>query len=184
MMVFCDLDGVLADFTGQVARTLGKPAPPRTTESVCTSVEQLYGPDAWDRVGEAGADFWESMAPLPWGLQLWTNLRRWFGKENVFILSNPGRVDHSAIGKMRWCERVLGVNRDRVILTRFKYLLADENRILIDDTNEMLEGWARGGGIAIAVPQPWNREHMHVETPVIDYIREKIISHVAPERRA
>ena len=63
-------------------------------------------------------------------------------------------------GKLRWVEVHLPeVDVDRIIFTSKKHLLAQPDRILIDDRECYVDAWRQATGVhnsAILIPQPWN----------------------------
>ncbi|KAJ9452530.1 hypothetical protein DIPPA_20710 [Diplonema papillatum] len=137
--VYCDLDGVLADFeTG--LKSLGK------------STDDLH--DAATR-GEA----WAAMqshsgffSTLPWmqgGPRLWSELQRVLGYAPIILTGTP-RGDWAGPQKREWCNERLG--RDVFVIVCSKHRkkdLSSSCNVLIDDDRVTCENWKRGGGFAI-----------------------------------
>lgn len=59
-------------------------------------------------------------------------------------------------GKIEWCQRYLGRDFKRIIITDNKAELARSDRLLIDDADHNVESFIEAGGQAILYPRPWN----------------------------
>jgi len=135
--VFCDLDGVLADFDrGVVERTGVKPTDFRRRRKM------------WRRLAPpCTQDFFST---LPWmddGEQLWTFL----APLSPAILSGSPSGDWAAPQKRRWCAEQLRLPDERVLIVDpcDKALFSHPGAVLIDDWVEHREPWEARGGIFI-----------------------------------
>ena len=137
--VYLDMDGVIADFVGGVARIFG--ADPELVKSnhsdydaLARSVSDFAGrnissAEMWSRIGQEGDSFWASLDPLTEALSFAEkDIPRIFDvkKEDVYLCSSPGHLYESASkGKAAWVRRHLGDSWvNRLILTNHKHLLA------------------------------------------------------------
>ncbi|KAK3259837.1 hypothetical protein CYMTET_31191 [Cymbomonas tetramitiformis] len=147
--VYCDLDGVLADFDGGY-RQLPGAAP-----------EGSGG----RRRGAALKGVWKLVASksdfflrLPWtadGGTLWGFLRRHFaappGKLSILTGLPAGSLGKTARRqKLRWCRRELG-DGVQVITCRSsdKHAHAGAGAVLVDDNEELRAAWEAAGGVFI-----------------------------------
>jgi 5'(3')-deoxyribonucleotidase len=73
-----------------------------------------------------------------------------------YILSSPTRSSKSLSGKHEWIKRHFGITFRNFIITPQKHLLAGPNTLLIDDSIEKVEKFARCGGDSMHVPSPLN----------------------------
>lgn len=135
--VYCDLDGVLADFERGVAeRTKRQPkefsrrrkmwrrlAPPRT--------EEFFARLDWM---QGGAELWKYLEPL-----------------SPAILTGSPSGDWAGPQKVRWCEKNLKLPADRVLVVDAsdKALFSHPGAILVDDRAEYRFEWEARGGIFI-----------------------------------
>jgi 5'(3')-deoxyribonucleotidase len=79
------------------------------------------------------------------------------GCDNVFILTAPIRVPDCSAGKVEWIQRFLPMFlHDQFMIGRPKYLCANQESLLIDDSDSNVNDFRRAGGRAVLVPRPWN----------------------------
>lgn len=141
------MDGVITDCSGAFARAFGYHTNMRPR---VYDLSQFLGV-SWGAINFAAKrpGFWRNMSPLPWGAALVSYLTK---RYDVFILSHPWD-NHPACyaEKVEWCMN-FGIPADRVILSKFKHILAGHDRILIDDLMTNCQKWQLNGGKAINFP--------------------------------
>jgi 5'(3')-deoxyribonucleotidase len=77
----------------------------------------------------------------------------------VGIISQPMINEHCIAEKNYTLQKYFPeIDMKRVTYTFQKYLLANNNRILIDDHIEHLENWEKNGGIAICFERGYNKK--------------------------
>jgi hypothetical protein len=140
--LYCDMDGVLVDFTkGYTQLTGAAPGPPATGKA-----REEFWNNFTTTISDKNmteTDYW---ARLPWmsdGKRLWSYIK----KHNPTILSAPSRSIESKIGKKIWVKREIGNIPTILAYDKGKY--AHKNGILIDDRTDFIEKWKSGGGIGI-----------------------------------
>lgn len=139
MIIWFDLDGVLADFDGEFAR--------------------LTGLDWKERIEETWKEKWaainahpEFFLNLPWvegARELWD----WCaGFDRRVLSAASSNCLPSLTHKLQWCHRELGMSGNAVVIVghrRQKATFATPDGILIDDKLENIQEWVKAGGIGI-----------------------------------
>lgn len=181
MKVFIDMDGVLTAFiesaielvTSVNADVVMRGWP--EGEYDLPAVLGMTPTEFWNRIGEAGEDFWASLKPYPWAMELY-NAMADVGER--IILTSPSRDPRCASGKMLWLQQFFRSGklfRDYIFATsERKYLLAGPKRILLDDSMKNVQQWMRVGGRAVLVPQPWNDAKPVAPDKMVEYLRERV----------
>lgn len=130
-IIFCDLDGVLADFEQGVRNKLKK------------NVDELKPSLMWGVINKSKT-FFESLPWMPKGRELWSRIEQY----NPIILT--GVPPHSATAveqKIKWCQRELGPNVQVITCaTKDKPNYCIHSSILIDDRTDNLNAWNNKGG--------------------------------------
>lgn len=130
-IIFCDLDGVLADFEKGVFNKFNK------------YPDQISSSLLWSTINKSKT-FFETLPWMPKGRELWSHIRQY----NPIIITGIPRGSKTAVEqKIRWCQRELGP--DIQVITcetkeKSKYCLPGS--ILIDDRTDNLELWHEKGG--------------------------------------
>lgn len=135
--IYCDLDGVLADFEKGYYDLTG-----------IHTKQWIKGDDKfWKPIDEAGASFWANLNWMPDGKQLW----EYISKYSPNILSAPSRNPSSKVGKEAWCKMHLKNQYRKLYFASrgMKQMFAEKNRILIDDLEQTILEWDARGGIGI-----------------------------------
>lgn len=155
LRIFCDQDGVIADWCQAFRKISGHP------DLTIREYERLFGQEARDFIIEShGEQFW---ADLPWtsnGKELWNFIISEF-PYNSYILSAPIKPK-TIEGKSIWIRRELQIHDkpavgyeawdgiSRIIFEKKKFLICQGiNDILIDDSPRKLEDWVKAGGTGI-----------------------------------
>lgn len=154
-IIFCDLDGVLADFEQGVRNIFQK------------NIEELKPALMWGVINKSKT-FFET---LPWtkkGRELWSRIKEY----NPIILTGVPRSSSTAVEqKIRWCQRELGSNILVITCaTKDKPKYCINNSILIDDRTDNLNAWNNKGGNFIL----YDEQHL-------DTIVERIDRHMRSE---
>lgn len=146
MRVYCDLDGVLADFRGAVDSFLG---PDTAAYREITYRE-------WRKLQAEWPTFWADLEYERHAEDLWTVISRY--KPSI-LTAVPESWPSASVGKHIWCKRMLpkfGYHPKqefhavkRAEKQKFAKNPDGTPNILIDDTDKNIEEWKRAGGIAI-----------------------------------
>ena len=164
MNVYCDIDGVLADFSGGVLRAFGLP------ENLLQNIVDKNGgriPWTWfpevglqlDQVNDiCTSDFWAGLDWMPDGKEILELIEDEFGYDNIYLLTTPMPNVGSYDGKIRWVQNHIPRFLNRTIITQApKYIFANDNAILIDDRDENIEAFRQHKGHASLVSRIWNK---------------------------
>lgn len=138
--VYCDLDGVLADFVDQW-KVYYKQDP--------TKHKKKIGKEEFDEIlDNAPLEFWSDMKFMPnvnGGQALWNKIKNY----DTEILSSPAESQASRVGKQKWLKSK-EINAPLNLEKSYKKQnFAAPNHILIDDRKRNIEQWKAAGGIGI-----------------------------------
>jgi FMN phosphatase YigB (HAD superfamily) len=134
--IYCDLDGVLADFDRGYQELTG----------INTQQANLNGTESfWEPINKAGAPFWIKLKWMVDGKKLWEYIK----KHNPTLLSAPSREESSRMGKRIWVKQKLPETKLILEYAEKKQNHASYNSILIDDRKKNIEQWIAAGGIGI-----------------------------------
>lgn len=185
MYVFIDMDGVLTAFAESAIKLITSVDPAAVLrgwpkgEYHMPTVLGISNDEFWGRIEAAGEEFWASMAPYPWAMQLYDDMLA-FGKR--IILTSPSRDPHCVAGKLRWMQGFFpaGKRFGNYIFTTSerKCLLAGPGRILLDDNPQNIKQWTEAGGHAVLVPQPWNAAEAVSPDEMLGYLVSQVAGKV------
>lgn len=152
--IFCDLDGVLADFKSQMKKVFHEIHFDGSGEYS----EQRYATDPtfrnhmWKAVAlyqkKHGPIVWRDLELMPDAMELWNHLKR----HNPQILTATGDDKYHALEQKReWVTKHLGsaIRINHVRSAPQKAQFAGPDHILIDDQLRAIEPWVSAGGIGI-----------------------------------
>lgn len=130
-IVFCDLDGVLADFEQGIINVTQKTS------------KELRPSFMWSMI-HSSVDFFENLPWMPKGRDLWTQIRRY----NPIILTGvPSSNKQITEQKMRWCARELGPDVEVITCaSKNKSHYCLRGSILIDDRPDNMKPWTLKDG--------------------------------------
>jgi 5'(3')-deoxyribonucleotidase len=164
MIIYLDIDGVLANFIEAACNALNIPV----KEPLTWYWNRELGIDDaefWAAINAKGEDFWTNLREYPHARELY---RTAVAHGDVTFCSTPSRDPYCFSGKIKWLQKFTGQKDFRVIFITDKSQLSRPGRYLIDDNEDSVKAFAREGGCAILYPQPWNSP-----TGTIDVLREE-----------
>lgn len=140
--IYCDMDGVLADFMGGAKKVLGYDFSDPDLEKI-KSKEKLAKTEG----------FWENLAPLPEGMKVWRFINRY---EPRILTAYPSWDEDGKHGKKIWVKKHLNLPEDRFFAVRRheKQDYAKDKKtgmpnLLIDDYAKNIKEFEDAGGIGI-----------------------------------
>jgi hypothetical protein len=151
--IYCDMDGVLTDFSGdfiKLANQLGEidiSERDDVPNNAAARYEKQHGSEAfWSVVEQGGLKFWSDMSWNPGGKKLWN----YISKFDTEILSAPSKrvLEVCIKGKRQWVSR-LGSPKIHFRSKEKKREFANKNSILIDDLKSNIKEWTASGGIGV-----------------------------------
>jgi len=130
-IIFCDLDGVLADFEQGVKNRFKK------------SPEELNSKMMWSIINKS-TTFFETLPWMPKGRELWSKIQKY---HPVILTGVPNGSNNAIQQKINWCKRELGEDIQVITcLTKEKPNYCLPASILIDDRTDNLKAWNDKGG--------------------------------------
>ncbi len=134
-MIYCDLDGVLADFNQTFYNLTGK------------YPYEISRSELWKNVG-AITNYWAILDVIPDAPELMTYLSKYPYKILTGLPSNG--YEKAEIEKCQWVRKHIG-NDIKIIccLSKDKALYCQQGDILIDDFEPNINRWKKAGGIGI-----------------------------------
>lgn len=130
-LVFCDLDGVLADFEDGVKSCFKKP------------ITEVKPSSLWGFINKSNT-FFETLGWMPNGRELWERIRKY---DPIILTGIPPGHKTAEEQKRNWCARELGPDVHVITcLSRDKYKYCLLKSILIDDKDLNRENWTNKGG--------------------------------------
>jgi hypothetical protein len=133
--IYCDMDGVLANFNYQFERI--------TSQTPKDFLKSNSMEDFW-KVTDENLSFWSRMPMMRNAHILWNYL----ADKNVTLLTTPSPNEISRIGKRIWKSRYLK-GKPQIIFSDSKHDFANSRTILIDDFKVNLNKFRDAGGIGI-----------------------------------
>ena len=136
--IYCDLDGVLADFDKRFEYFAGMSP---------SEYEKAFGTKKfWELIDEkVGVKFWTGIPWMSDGKTLWEFLQ----PHNPILLSAPSKNESSKMGKRIWVKRNMPETKLILASRGNKQNYSDKSNILIDDRLDTIEEWRARGGIGI-----------------------------------
>jgi len=152
-IIFCDLDGVLADFEQGVINCFKK------------RPDQLQPGTMWGVINKSHT-FFETLPWMPRGRELWEQIKQY----DPIILTGIPRSSTAAEQKRRWCATELGPDVHVITCsTKDKPNFCIKNAVLIDDRSDNSIDWNIKGGKFLLYDEEFTdkiieRIHKHMET--------------------
>ena len=140
--IYCDMDGVLADFKTAAVKVNGM--------SINKWMNIPSSQQKWERI-KNNSTFWHNLPWMPGGQALW----RYISKFDPHILSAyvEESYDPNCIpGKRAWLRkkaRITDNNKINLVRRKEKKNFAKKDAILIDDYQKNVDEFKRAGGVGI-----------------------------------
>lgn len=141
--VYCDMDGVIADFAKGVSKIM-----PEFQEGVTEANKKLDG-KMWARISayqKEGGKFWLDLEPMVDAHQLWNYIKQF----DLYILSAAGQPNFGAAEqKIEWLNRHFQIDPSKINIVQKaveKAKFANPAAVLIDDKRKALDPFEAAGG--------------------------------------
>jgi 5'(3')-deoxyribonucleotidase len=176
MIVYVDLDEVIADFVGAALRlhgweleeflrlhTLG--------EWGMAPTMGISNNQFWRPINLMGERFWKNLDTLPWAHNVVDTLKEL--EVEWYVVTTPSNDPGSYSGKVHWIQGFFGSNFDNFFLTKHKSKLANPDSVLIDDKPGNVSSFTEAGGQGILFPTWGNCLHELRADPV-SYVEKEL----------
>jgi len=152
--IFCDLDGVIANFVRGSIEACDLPIEHDDVKTWNFFKPYMNEYEFWRTIHEQKY-FWEDLPIYPWAHELVDMLKR---HGDVVFCTDPTHDDESATGKICWLKRhgFVKPGGKNFILTAEKWRLAKPRTVLVDDSVNNCLYFSVKGSIGVTFPQPWN----------------------------
>ena len=159
--LFCDMDGVLTDFTGRFDHYFGMHP---------NEYKEKKGEGGfWSAIAPIGQIFWEGMEWTPHGLQLWEHIRDF----NPTLLTAPSEEQSSRDGKVEWVNRELTPIPPIIFRQALEKHLecSGPDDILIDDREDTIQRWVDAGSVGIYHPENGDPSNVIIRLEKLGYVK-------------
>ena len=178
MRCYLDMDGVLVDLVAGILVDHGVRDPyyPATEKNRGNyDTHELLGMTHREFINPMyREDFWVELEATLEKDDLLRMCEAAFGRDNVYIVSQPCGFARCLSGKWTWVRHNLEERYlDRLILTANKANIAAPDAYLIDDCDANLERWTIQGAPGCVFPRPWNHHWNHADDPLA-YLRVQL----------
>lgn len=138
LQIYCDLDGVLANFKKKAIEATGIDPDDASKKDEFWKELRSYS--------NKGHKIWKDLELLPDAMELWNFIKPF----NPIICTASGGFPNAEKEKRAWVSEHLG-NPKVIVVTHSKDKSehADEQSILIDDLSKSIDPWKSKGGIGI-----------------------------------
>lgn len=177
MIVYLDMDGVLADFVSAAIKACRLPIEHDKVEAWnFFEQDMLTESDFWSIIDHTPG-FWDNIAPY-WELPKIKALI-----PNAIVCTRPSKHEGCASAKLRWLRRYWNpqIDFDHIHMTAAKWQLAGPDRLLIDDNDEHVAEFMSMGGPAILYPRPWNSLREWSDMP-FSYLKSELARYGITEK--
>jgi 5'(3')-deoxyribonucleotidase len=158
LIIFADIDGVIAFWEKSAAKILGIDLNDKQIRQEIKNgkkIETYVGGDSvmWPKISAEGPHWWRDIEILPWGKKLYEELTK---KTDYFcFLTSPSNNPSCAAGKVEFLQKHFGENFKDFLIGRNKHFCASHRSLLIDDNKDKIEKFRSFGGHVYQWPNPF-----------------------------
>ena len=144
--IYCDMDGVIADFEARFEHFAGLSPDDYRAEVTKKYGKKMESKMFWDLIdNQIGVRFWRGIPWMPGGKDLWAYIKPY----NPTLLTAPSFAASSKIGKSLWVKDHIPGAKVIFAQAEKKADYAEPNAILIDDREDTIMRWKAKNGIGI-----------------------------------
>lgn len=167
--IFFDMDGVLTDFSGACCKFFDINPDDPTIRQIMKDdlpLEDHFAEGGRDEFldminNKGGYNFWMEMPMYAWAKELYSTVEETVGKYNVYFLTSHAHFPSAIQAKADYVLKHF--NSDRIVVTKYKSLLAKSGAILIDDMDYNIKPFIAAGGDGFKWPNPWKIKDKEVD---------------------
>lgn len=165
--ILLDMDGVIANFVCAALDACNKATNKNITiedypkhEWEISNIYDISVAEFWEIINGT-ENFWLNIELYPWSYKLWAYLNTY--TDNIVISTAPGHDPKCAYEKQIWIKKHFGIDNDKMMIGRKKWLMARPDTLLIDDNTLNCNNFSEYGGNVIQVPSNWNTDNISWE---------------------
>ena len=161
LVIYLDMDGVVVNFVDPALKLLGLTRKDFDYGNYngfgLTKNNQKKNRNLlWENIRNLGEKFWENLPELLDFKYVYKELSTF---APTYICTASGLTPSACSGKLKWLQNRLGKNFNNYIMINDKYLLANKNSILIDDSIKNIELFREKGGRIFKWLSNWEIEN-------------------------
>jgi 5'(3')-deoxyribonucleotidase len=172
--IFIDMDGVLVDYYRSILQHTKSTITYDDWPPGCSDYEHLFRMPYGEVMKNVGSDFWRDMPCTPWMnflIELISVHPKTMHAERHILTSPPYVHYHEGIepchvadsikGKLEWILKHASdfYGNGNITFSWMKYVAANTDALLIDDSEHNIDSFVEAGGIGLLVPGLHNRRH-------------------------
>lgn len=137
MLIYFDLDGVLADFKGFIFQKFGRP----------------FESSMWLEIHEKFPRLYRDLEPIPKMVEVFKDMKRCNDVKILTALPSRVTFEFAEEDKRQWCKEHLGDVEVIVSKNSFskQFQCTGNGEILIDDNEMNVSQWNAAGGVGLLV---------------------------------
>lgn len=187
--IFIDMDGVLCDFCYGFLWAHGR-------EDLMLRYENGEYPTDWNFHGDLGneEDMWKPVRKA--GIRFWLSLNPFEWTKNIislvssygvpwYVCTTPYFLSDCYKGKVEWLHTNIDKDLNNIIMIKDKFLLANKNTYLVDDSDANYRKFINHGGNGFLFPQPWNeaRDSMNTRFSLLKFHLDEFVNSQTEEEQ-
>ena len=153
LTIFLDMDGVVSNWIEAGCRVcdvdIEDPEIRAKIKEEGTLDAVLDEEEYWPKIAKQGQQWWANLDLLPWAKDLWDELNKL--SDEVCFLTSPSSEPDCASGKVEWIKKHFDTKS--FLIGSKKYLCANLNTILIDDSKKKIDKFEEYGGNVFLWPE-------------------------------
>ena len=175
MIIYLDMDGVIADFVGGLEKEFNM----KVSDNYSWDIHNDFGmkkEEFWRRIDTV--EFWGNLEMIKGSFEFYQKLKKFC---SVYICTKPTNSPNCFYGKAIWLKNHFGGNFSNYIFIAKKDLLAHGGAVLIDDHSENIDNFRKFGGHGILVDRLDRDPNPQIkQAEIVEKVKE--LMYLTPDR--